>query len=165
MESHISKGCNTEALCLKETTPEGSKEFITEKTFEGHCEPLLYQRGGGEEVLMGKMQRDKGARFERIVASMFRDFGYNTFRTAQYEGKSGNCADVEGAPGIHIECKHCERMTLYDWMSQAVRDSEANKKGNKPVVIHKANNKDILVTMRFDDWIDLYREWEAGNGA
>lgn len=112
---------------------------------------------------MGKMQRDKGARFERTVAGLFKDYGYNTFRTAQYEGKSGDCADVEGAPGIHIECKHCERMTLYDWVAQAVRDSQ--KKGNKPVVIHKANNKDILVTMRFDDWIDLYREWEAGNGA
>lgn len=114
---------------------------------------------------MGKMQREKGARFERTVASLFKEWGYNAFRTAQYEGKSGNCADVEGVPGIHIEAKHCERMQLYDWIAQAVRDSNASKKKAKPVVIHKANNKDILVTMRFDDWIDLYREWEAGNGT
>ena len=113
---------------------------------------------------MGKMQRDKGARFERLVAGLFKDYGYTAFRTAQYCGKSGDAADVEGVPGIHIECKHCERMQLYDWIAQAVRDSKAEKKESKPVVIHKANNKDILVTMKFDDWIDLYREWEAGNG-
>lgn len=111
---------------------------------------------------MGKMQREKGARFERTVAGLFKDWGYNAFRTVQYEGKSGNCADVEGVPGLHIECKAVERMTLYDWIAQAVRDNEASKHPQKPVVIHKANNKPILVTMRFDDWIELYREWEAG---
>ena len=114
---------------------------------------------------MGKMQRDKGARFEREVAGLFKDYGYNSFRTAQYCGKSGDAADVEGVPGIHIECKHCEKMHLYDWIAQAIRDSRAEGKDNKPVVIHKANYRDVLVTMRFEDWIDLYREWEAGNGT
>lgn len=114
---------------------------------------------------MGKMQREKGARFERTVAGLFRDWGYNAFRTAQYEGKSGNCADVEGVPGLHIECKHCERMQLYDWIGQAIRDNEASKVKQLPVVIHKANNKDVLVSMRFEDFIQIYREWEASNGA
>lgn len=111
---------------------------------------------------MGKMQREKGARFERLIAGLFKDWGYRAFRTAQYCGKSGDAADVEGVPGIHIECKHCEKMALYDWMAQAIRDTKAEKKNNKPVVIHKANNKPILVTMLFDDWMELYREWEAG---
>ena len=114
---------------------------------------------------MGKMQRDKGARFERAIASAFRDWGYDAFRTAQYEGKSGNCADVEGVPGLHIECKHCERMQLYDWMAQAKRDNDASKHKGFPVVIHKANNKPILVSMQLDDFIQIYKEWEAGNGA
>jgi len=114
---------------------------------------------------LGKMQREKGARFERAVAALFKDYGYKAFRTAQYEGKSGNCADVEGVPGLHIECKHCERMQLYDWIAQAVRDNEASKKKGLPVVIHKANNKPVLVSMRYDDFMVLYREWEAGNGA
>ena len=114
---------------------------------------------------MGKMQRDKGARFERAIASAFKDWGYNAFRTAQYEGKSGNCADVEGVPGLHIECKHCERMQLYDWMAQAKRDNDASKHKGFPVVIHKANNKPILVSMQFDDFIQIYKEWEAANGA
>lgn len=121
-----------------------------------------YQADGAAE--RGKMpinSKDKGARFERQVAGMFKDYGYEAFRTAQYEGKTGDCADVEGVPYIHIEAKHQEKMKLYDWIAQAVRDSQ--KKGNKPVVIHKQNNKEVLVTMRFSDWIDLYREWEVGH--
>lgn len=123
---------------------------------------LEYQASGAAE--RGKMpinSKDKGARFERYVAGLFKEYGYNAFRTAQYEGKTGDCADVEGVPYIHIEAKHQEKMKLYDWIAQAVRDSQ--KKGNKPVVIHKANNKDVLVTMRFSDWIELYTEWEAGH--
>ena len=107
--------------------------------------------------------RDKGARFERKVAELFREWGYPAFRTAQFSGKTGECADVEGVPYIHIECKHCERMTLYDWMAQAIRDSKANKEQKPPVVIHKANNKPVLVTMLWEDWIELYKEWEAGH--
>ena len=114
---------------------------------------------------MGKMQRDKGARFERTVAGLFKDWGYNAFRTAQYEGKSGNCADVEGVPGLHIECKAVERMHLYDWIEQAIRDNKASKNPQIPVVIHKANNKPVLVSMTFDDFIQIYKEWEASNGA
>ena len=107
----------------------------------------------------------KGGRGERLLVNELKKHGYNVRRSQQYCGNTGEAMDIIGLQGIHIECKHCERMTLYDWIAQAVRDSEASKNGNKPVVIHKANNKDILVTMRFDDWIDLYREWEAGNGA
>lgn len=105
----------------------------------------------------------KGSRFERQVAALFKDYGYDAFRTAQYEGKTGQCADVEGVPLLHIEAKHQERMELYKWMEQADRDNNASKHKKTPVVIHKANNKPILVTMHFEDWIDLYREWEAGN--
>lgn len=136
-------------------------EFITEILSDFAAALVEYQAIKTAE--RGKMpinSKQKGARFERQVAGMFKDFGYNAFRTAQYEGKTGDCADVEGVPYIHIEAKHQEKMKLYDWIAQAVRDSQ--KKGKKPVVIHKANNKDVLVTMRFEDWIDLYREWEAG---
>jgi hypothetical protein len=29
-------------------------------------------------------------------------------------------------------------------------------------VMHRKNNCRWLVTMELDDWIELYREWEAG---
>ena len=107
---------------------------------------------------MGRLSREKGKRFERQVAKMFKEWGYGAYRTAQFRGNTGQAADVEGVPGIHIEAKHQEQMRLYDWAAQAKRDS----KEQKPVVIHKANNKPVLVTMLFDDWIQLYNEWVAG---
>lgn len=110
-------------------------------------------------VTMTINSKQKGARFERTLSGMFRDYGYDTHRTAQYCGKTGDAADVDGLPYIHIEAKHQERMMLYDWMAQAVNDSA--KTGKLPTVFHKKNNADVLVTMRFDDWMQLYREYEA----
>jgi len=102
--------------------------------------------------------KSKGARFERTLASMLKDYGYDCRRGQQYCGANGD-ADVVGLPYIHIEAKHQERMQLYDWMAQAVRDA---REGELPAVFHKKNNADVLVTMRFDDWIKLYREYEIG---
>lgn len=104
--------------------------------------------------------KQKGARFERELASKLRAEGYECRRSAQYAGNTGEAADVIGLPGIHIEAKHQETMRLYEWMAQAVRDSQ--KSGNLPVVFHRKNNADLLVTMRFDDWMQIYREWEMG---
>ena len=107
--------------------------------------------------------REKGARFERELAKAFRSHGYDEARrTAQYCGNTGDASDVVGLPGLHIEAKHCEKMQLYDWIAQAVRDAEANGGGNLPAVFHKKNYADILVTMRFDDFMQIYKEWEAG---
>lgn len=104
--------------------------------------------------------KEKGKRFERQLAGRFRDYGYSEARrTAQYCGNTGDASDVVGLPGIHIEAKHQENMRLYDWMAQAVRDSEGT--GNLPAVFHKKNHAEILVTMRFDDFMQIYKEYEA----
>lgn len=104
--------------------------------------------------------KQKGARFERELASKLRAEGYVCRRSAQYAGNTGEAADVIGLPGIHIEAKHQETMRLYEWMAQAVRDSQ--KSGSLPAVFHRKNNADLLVTMRFEDWMQIYREWEMG---
>ena len=112
---------------------------------------------------MAVNSKQKGARFERLLASKLREYGYDDARrTAQYCGNTGDASDVKGLRGIHIEAKHAETMRLYDWMAQAKRDAAAGGEGNLPAVFHKKNNAEILVTMEFKDWINLYREWEAG---
>lgn len=108
--------------------------------------------------------KQKGARFERQLAAIFRDYGYtDSRRTAQYCGNTGDASDVVGLPGLHIEAKHQERMSLYDWMAQAKRDAAASDKDVLPAVFHKKNHAAILVTMELDDFMNLYREWEAGH--
>lgn len=113
---------------------------------------------------MAVNSKQKGARFERSLARIFRnEYGYDDARrTAQYCGNTGDASDVVGLPGLHIEAKHQETMRLYEWMSQAVRDAEASGQKCLPAVFHKKNNAGILVTMRLDDFMNLYREWEAG---
>lgn len=106
--------------------------------------------------------KQKGARFERLLASRFREYGYDARRTAQYCGNTGDAADVIGLPGIHVEAKHAEQMRLYEWVSQAKRDVLAGGGQRLPAVFHKRNHAEILVTMELDDWMNLYREWEAG---
>lgn len=102
--------------------------------------------------------KQKGARFERQLAGMFKDYGYSgARRTAQYCGNTGDASDVVGLDGIHIEAKHQERMSLYDWIDQAKRDSKNT--GNIPVVFHKKNRAEILVTMQFDSFMKLYKEY------
>lgn len=111
---------------------------------------------------MSVNSKQKGARFERLLASRFREYGYSDARrTAQYCGNTGDAADVLGLPGLHVEAKAQERMNLYEWMSQAIRDAEAGGKGKIPAVFHKKNNADILVTVRFDDFMTIYREFAS----
>lgn len=110
---------------------------------------------------MGKAQREKGKRGERELASLLREEGYGTRRGQQFCGANGD-ADVVGLPGIHIECKRVEKLNLYDAMAQSIGDSNEDE---LPAVFHRKDRCSWLVTMRLEDWIRLYREWEAGRTA
>lgn len=96
--------------------------------------------------------REKGAAGERELANLLKAHGYNTRRGQQFCGANGD-ADVVGLPGIHIECKRVERLNLYAAMEQSERDS---REGEIPVVMHRKNRQDWLVTMRLLDWLEMY---------
>lgn len=102
--------------------------------------------------------RAKGKRGELEFARLCREHGYEVRRTAQYCGNTGEASDVVGLPGIHAEVKRVERLDIYAAVDQAKRDTA----GGKPAVFHRKNNHEWLVTMPFAEWIELYREWEAG---
>lgn len=99
--------------------------------------------------------RQKGARAERALASKLREYGFDSRRGQQFSGANGD-PDVTGLPGIHIECKHVQRLNILDAMAQSKGDA---KGGEYPVVIHKKDRTEWLVTMRLGDWIELYKEW------
>lgn len=103
----------------------------------------------------------KGARGERLWAMVCRVHGFDEVRrTAQFCGKTGEAADCIGLPDIHQEIKFVEKLNIREAMAQAVRDSEAEGKGNIPIVAHKKKNKEWLVTMKAEDFFKLYREYE-----
>lgn len=109
----------------------------------------------------GKRSRDKGKAGERELARRLRQYDCDCRRGQQYCGANGD-ADVIGLPGIHIECKRTERLSLYDAIGQAASDT---KEGEIPVVMHRRNNSEWLAILQLDRFMEIYREWEAGRKA
>lgn len=97
--------------------------------------------------------KQKGARGERELAKVLRAYGFKTRRGQQYCGANGD-ADVIGLPNIHIECKRVERLNLYDAMAQSKSDA---KQGEIPVVMHRKDKCDWLVTLSLDDFMKIYK--------
>ena len=106
---------------------------------------------------MAVNSRAKGAAGERELARKLKEYGFGARRTVQYNGKAeGGQADLVGLPNIHIECKRVERLNLYEAMAQAIHDA---KDGEMPTVFHRKNHSEWLVTMRLQDWMQLYKEY------
>lgn len=103
----------------------------------------------------------KGKTGELELVRKLKEHGYDTRRSVQYNGKEEDGqADLLGLPGIHIECKRTERLAIYDAVDQAKRDSQG--KNQIPVVFHRKNKCEWLAIMTLDDFMEIYREWEAG---
>lgn len=98
----------------------------------------------------------KGTAGEREWAKVCNDNGFNCRRGQQFNGLGGE--DVVGLPGIHQEVKRVEKLNIYDAINQSIRDSQ----GKIPIVAHRKNHCEWLVTMRAVDWFELYREWMSG---
>ena len=104
--------------------------------------------------------RNKGKRGELEAAHLLQKYEYDARRGQQFAGINGD-ADVVGLPGIHIEVKRVEKLNIENAVDQAVRDA---REGEKPAVLHRKNRRKWLVTMPFDEWIELYQAWERDNG-
>ena len=94
----------------------------------------------------------KGKEGELELAHKLKEYGYNAYRSVQYNGKDGQ-ADVIGLPNIHVEVKRVEKLNIYDAIAQAKRDA---KNGDKPTVFHRKNRCNWLVTMELDSFMELY---------
>lgn len=107
---------------------------------------------------MGKASREKGKRGERMFAKLLREHGYDAKRGVQYQG-SPDSPDVVGLPGVHAEVKFVEKLNLHSAMEQSKRDAGEDE---MPLVAHKRSREEWLVTMRFTDWIKLFKAYEKG---
>ena len=95
--------------------------------------------------------RAKGSRGELELSHVLKNYGYDARRGQQYSG-SPESPDVIGLPDIHIECKRVERLNIEEAMKQSIRDA-----GNDtPVVMHRKNRGEWLVTLKLEDFIRLY---------
>jgi len=91
--------------------------------------------------------RQKGARGEREWRDQLRAEGYTARRGGQQgAGGSADSPDVicpELAGTIHFEVKRVQNLAIHAAMKQAIKDCQ----GRSPVVAHRRNQGEWLVTM------------------
>lgn len=113
----------------------------------------------------GKRSRDKGARFEREAAALFRALtGLDGIRRGRQDNKnrfvgSSHESDVAGVPGLWIEAKHVQVTAPGSWWKQACRDADGT--GLEPIVIFRRDRGPTLVMMSKAMWL----EWVDGRDA
>lgn len=89
---------------------------------------------------------------ERDLSEYLRERGFPAARRGQQ--RSGlDQSDVIGGPEqLHIECKHVERLNVWEAHLQAQRDAPA---GKTPVVVMKRNRSPWLIVMPLDALLAL----------
>ncbi len=103
--------------------------------------------------------KQKGNRGEREFAAVLRDVGFEyAKRGCQFQGGQDS-PDVIGVKGIHFEVKREERgyKALDSAMEQATNDSG----NNIPVVAHRRNRGDWLITIRAKDISEFIEKWQT----
>jgi hypothetical protein len=104
-------------------------------------------------------KRQKGARLERKIAELIRASGLD--KKAKRSFQSGAHwswkSDIYTKIPFSIESKCQERMNFWEWWEQA----EANSKPMRPpILVHSANFRPIMVSMKFETFLDVLKELE-----
>lgn len=107
---------------------------------------------------MPKYQRDKGHRWEREVAAMFRDAlpGCEAKRGMQTRGGAAEAPDVD-VPGVfYIECKVGKKPPVRRALCTAVENCP---KGRHPIAIIKEDRRTPYAVIPLCDLLDILGEW------
>jgi hypothetical protein len=120
---------------------------------------------------MGKMQRQKGAVYERHIANRLREV-YPTARRGIGQARSAfEVPDVDGVP-FWVECKHRKTVNVMAALTQADKartalglhlsrqEKEAMGFDGPPLVVARRNRERDVAAMYLDDLIKLLAEVE-----
>lgn len=95
----------------------------------------------------------KGKAGEREFANLCNEYGFSCRRSQQYAGIN-NDADVVGLPDIHIEVKRVQSLNIDKAMDKTMQDKKEEEYG---IVAHRKDGRPWLVTMVFEEWIEIYK--------
>jgi hypothetical protein len=109
----------------------------------------------------GRGARVKGSAFERKLGKLLSDHtGLEWKRGLGQTRKGGKeVSDVmcETDPRWHVEAKRQVRCSIKSAVKQATTDTLDTDK--TPIIITKDDREPILVTMYFEDWIELFSHY------
>ena len=98
----------------------------------------------------------KGKVGELELVNKFKEYGFENARRSQQYAGINNDADIVGMKDLHIECKRVERLSIELAIDQCLADKKEEELG---IVAHRKNNRPWLVTMTFEDWMELYKRY------
>lgn len=106
---------------------------------------------------MSKMQREKGARFEREVRKRFEEAmpGAKVKRGLQARG-GDECPDVDAAGVFAVECKVGKAPPIRPALEQVLRDAP---KGVIPMAAIKEDRREPFVVIMLDDFLEFVKDW------
>ena len=110
----------------------------------------------------GAKSQRKGRAAEIELAGLLQGYGYDVWPGEPLN--YGKEPDLSSLPNVRIECKRCEQLRLYEWMTQAERDSKKFQDG-KPAVFFRKSRSLWMVCMKLSDWLELYRRHECKCGG
>ena len=102
------------------------------------------------------MSRDKGQRGEREVAALLKTYGFEARRGQQFRGGPDSPDVVHNIPGLHIEVKRTEKLSVYAALEQASRDAAGGT--DVPVVFHRRSRKPYVIIMDANDFLKIIKE-------
>lgn len=87
---------------------------------------------------MARDSREKGKRGEREAAKVLESLGLGPARRGrQYDGLEGRDV-VHSLPGVHVEVKRTEALSLYAALAQATEDA---REGEVPLLMHRRSRR------------------------
>ena len=95
----------------------------------------------------------KGAAAERELQEIFNRRGYDVRRDGTKT--FGRVPDLYNLPGLHLEVKRAECLSLPAWIEQSERDAEAFLDGD-PVVIFRQSHQPWRIVLRLEDFLKYY---------
>ena len=101
---------------------------------------------------IGRGSKNKGKVGEREVVAFLQARGYFARRGQQYAGGGDSPDVVHNIPGVHIEVKRTEQLSLWAALDQAGEDAPA---GDIPVVFYRKSQKTWVVIMDAHDFITI----------
>lgn len=97
---------------------------------------------------MGAKSKRKGKIGEREAAAAIREhLGIEARRGQQFSGSPDSPDVVCSLPGVHIEVKRCEALSVYAAVAQATEDGP----GDVPLVLHRRNGCEWLAIVPLAD--------------
>lgn len=101
--------------------------------------------------------KTKGKVGELEFCHELKAIGIDAHRSCQYMG-GHDSADIKSSLPISWEIKRVEKLNIYNAMAQAVKDAGPN--GQVPVVAHRKNRSEWLLTFQLKDIFKFLEAWD-----